>query len=269
MPYMHALRSYMTVMLTTSNDEPYNLSCFPYPEFLKMAQSSVYGHVQTDNPGKEQVRLLVADQNRMNCQLLISALKRCSRIKVVACATGSEEIMSEVQANKPTVALISTTLREGSLSGFSVICELRTRYPTLRTVLLLESAERGLVVDAFRAGARGIFCREDSLNMLGKCIQTVHVGQIWASSDQLESVLEAFARVAPHRLTDANAKAPLSRREKEVAELVSSGLSNREIAQQLRLSEHTVKNYVFHIFEKLGISSRVELVLFARAKEHP
>ncbi|HKC72265.1 MAG TPA: LuxR C-terminal-related transcriptional regulator, partial [Terriglobales bacterium] len=56
-------------------------------------------------------------------------------------------------------------------------------------------------------------------------------------------------------------------REQQVAQLVSEGLSNREIAQQLKLSEHTIKNYLFHIFEKLGMSSRVELVLFARTLE--
>jgi DNA-binding NarL/FixJ family response regulator len=216
-----------------------------------------------------EVRLLVADENRMNCQLLISALKRCGRIRVVACATSSEQILSEIKATSPNVALISATLRDGSLSGFLVARELRTQCPEVRTILLVDSPERGWVIDAFRAGAKGVFCREDSLTLLSKCIQTVHLGQIWANSTQLESVLDAFARVAPPRLVETNGRATLSKREQEVAELVSAGLSNRDIAQQLKLSEHTVKNYLFHIFEKLGITTRVELVLFARAQEYP
>jgi two-component system, NarL family, nitrate/nitrite response regulator NarL len=219
------------------------------------------------NNRADHVRLLVADENRMNCQLLISALKRSSRIRVVSCATDSEQILTEVESTNPNVALISATLRDGSLAGFMVVRELRTQFPDLRSVLLMDSGERGWVIDAFRVGAKGIFCREDSLTSLPKCIHTVHAGQIWASSGQIESVLEAFARVAPPRFAEGHGRAPLSKREREVAELVSEGLSNREIAQQLKLSEHTVKNYLFHTFEKLAITSRLELVLFARSME--
>lgn len=215
------------------------------------------------------VRLLVADESRMNCQLLIAALRRYRRIRVVARATTSEQVIAEVQASHPSVALISAALQDGSLSGFSVARDLRVQFPELRIILLLDSAERSLVIDSFRAGAKGIFCREDSLNSLCKCIETVHAGQIWANSSQLESVLNAFVRVAPPRLIEANGQIPLSKREQEVAQLVSEGHSNREIAQQLKLSEHTVKNYLFHIFEKLGMSSRVELVLYARTLDKP
>ena len=222
---------------------------------------------EAKNHRSPTVRLLVADGNRMNCQLLITALQRCRRIEVVARATNSEQIMSGARTNRPTAALISAALQDGSLSGFSAVRELRAQSPEIRTILLLDSAEPGLVIDAFRTGAKGIFCREDSLSSLCRCIEAVHAGQIWANSMQLESVLEAFARVAPPRLIEASGKAPLSKREQQVAQLVSEGLSNREIAQQLNLSEHTVKNYLFHIFEKLGMSSRVELVLYARTLE--
>jgi DNA-binding NarL/FixJ family response regulator len=94
------------------------------------------------------------------------------------------------------------------------------------------------------------------------------MGQTWASSEQIGSVLDAFARVAPPVLTD-KAKAPLSRREREVAELVAEGFSNREISAQLGLSQHTIKNYLFHIYEKLGMSSRVDLVLYIRSVDRP
>ena len=220
--------------------------------------------LSASSPSK--VHLLVADENRMNCQLLIAALTRCRQLHVVARATTSEQVLSEIAAANPNVALISANLQDGSRAGFTVVRELRSRFPNVRTVLLLDSGERGWVIDAFRAGVKGVFCREDSLHLLCKCIQTVHLGQIWANSNQLESVLEAFARVAPPGLLESSGKTLLSRREQEVAELVAHGFSNREIAQRLRLSEHTVKNYLFHIFEKLGMSSRVELLLYARAQ---
>lgn len=214
---------------------------------------------------RDTVHLLVADENPMNCQLLMGALRRCRWIKVVARATRSTEALEEVRKNRPNMALVSASLQDGSLTGFSVVRELRALYPQVRTILVLDSAEPGWVIDAFRAGAKGIFSRQDPLDTLTKCIQCVHRGQIWASSSQLESVLEAFARVAPPLLIENGDKQPLSKRELEVAELVAEGLSNRQISQQLGLSEHTIKNYLFHIFEKLGMSSRVELVLYARS----
>jgi two-component system, NarL family, nitrate/nitrite response regulator NarL len=210
------------------------------------------------------IRLIVADQNLMNCQLLVGALRRCRRIEVVARATSSEQILAEAKASQPSVALIGANLQEGSLAGFEVVHRLRNLHPEIRAVLLLDSADRSSVVDAFRAGARGVFSRDDSLGTLCRCIQNVHAGQTWASSEQIEAVLEAFARIAPLLLPD-KAKIPLSRREREVAKLVAEGLSNREISGQLRLSQHTVKNYLFQIYGKLGMSSRVDLVLHVRS----
>ena len=131
-------------------------------------------------------------------------------------------------------------------------------------MLLLDSADRASVIDAFRAGAKGIFSRDESLATLCRCIQNVHAGQTWASSEQIEAVLEVFARIAPLLLPD-KAKIPLSAREHEVAKLVAEGLSNREISAQLKLSQHTIKNYLFHIYGKLGMSSRVDLVLHVRS----
>jgi two-component system, NarL family, nitrate/nitrite response regulator NarL len=235
-----------------------------------MAQKQVIqaGHaIGNAEPRSDVARLLVADQSLMNCQLLVGALRRCRRIEIVARATSSDQLLTEVQATRPSVALISAHLQEGSLAGFAIVRRLRSLHPGVRAILLLDSAERGWVIDAFRAGAKGIFCREDPLGSLCKCVQSVHMGQTWASSQQIADVLDAFARVAPPTLTDARTKVALSRREQEVAELIAEGLSNRDVSIQLGLSEHTVKNYLFHIFEKLGISSRLELVLYSRSLE--
>ena len=214
------------------------------------------------------IRLIVADQNLMNCQLLVGALRRCRRIEVVARATSSEQILAEAKTRQPSVALIAANLQDGSLTGFEVVRRLRNLHPEIRAVLLLDSADRASVIDAFRAGAKGIFSRDDSLGMLCRCIQSVHAGETWASSEQIEAVLEVFARIAPLLLPD-KAKIPLSRREREVAELVAEGLSNREISAQLRLSQHTIKNYLFQIYGKLGMSSRVDLVLHVRSVDRP
>jgi DNA-binding NarL/FixJ family response regulator len=98
---------------------------------------------------------------------------------------------------------------------------------------------------------------------LARCIQCVSEGQIWANSRELRYLLEALGEALPLRVIDARGAALLSRRELEVVRCVAEGLSNREIAQRLGLTEHTVKNYLFRIFDKLGVSKRVEVVLYA------
>ena len=105
-------------------------------------------------------------------------------------------------------------------------------------------------------------------NELCKCIHSVHKGQIWGSSHEMEYILEELAASRRLRLVDARGKQILSKREEEVAALVTDGLTNREVADRLRLSECTVKNYIFKIFEKLGISTRVELVLYMLGQSH-
>jgi DNA-binding NarL/FixJ family response regulator len=94
-------------------------------------------------------------------------------------------------------------------------------------------------------------------------VRIVHAGQIWANAEEIEFVFRAFAEAPVTRLVGADGEVLLSAREQQVVRFVVEGLNNREIAAQLELSEHTIKNYIFHIFNKLGISSRVELVLYA------
>jgi len=94
-------------------------------------------------------------------------------------------------------------------------------------------------------------------------LSSVHQGQVWANSSELRYLLEALRESEPMRLVDSRGEAILSKREQDVVRCVAEGLSNREIASRLKLTEHTVKNYLFRIFDKLGVSSRVEVVLYA------
>jgi DNA-binding NarL/FixJ family response regulator len=134
--------------------------------------------------------------------------------------------------------------------------------------MLLDASERTPVIEAFRCGARGVFCRTEPLKLLAKSIRCVHEGQIWASSSELQFLLEAVAEPVPMSFLSANGDALLSTRELDVVRCVAEGLSNREIAQRLTLREHTVKNYLFRIFDKLGVSSRVEVVLYALGSQN-
>lgn len=136
-------------------------------------------------------------------------------------------------------------------------------HPEIRKVLLVESFDRELVVNAFRSGVRGIFCIADSnLRLLYKCLLRVADGQIWANTEQLNYIVKLMSEVPSLRVLNSRGDNLLTPREEPVVALVAEGLGNRQIARELNLSEHTIKTYLFRIFEKLGISSRVELVLY-------
>jgi DNA-binding NarL/FixJ family response regulator len=120
-----------------------------------------------------------------------------------------------------------------------------------------------MVVEAFRAGASGIFSRDQSSELLCKCIHAVHQGQVWASSKQLRFVIEALGPSLPAKPLWKRTPGLLTKREEGVVDLVAEGLTNRDISRQLNLSEHTVRNYLFRIFNKVGSSNRLELALYA------
>ena len=215
-------------------------------------------------PKRDSISVLIANPHSLARELLIGALKRHRHFQAVDSATTSREVLDAVKAVNPDVVLITATLADGPLSGFGALRQIRESYPDVKSVILLNAPESNLVVDAFRAGARGVFfLSESSFKSLCRCVEQVYAGQVWASSAELSEVMDAFTQLAPMRVVNADGMSLLTKREEDVVRLLAEGLQNREIARELKLSEHTVKNYLFHIFDKLGVSSRVELVLYA------
>ena len=220
----------------------------------------------TQRSSSQSIRVAVADATRMNSQLIVGALKRChSNFEVRALASNSLRRLSRTaQDYQPDVVVISAQLEDGPLTGFKFLHQLRASESKTPTVMLLDSTERDLVVDAFRAGARGVFCRGYSFKALPKCIRRVHEGQVWVNNVELEFLLELVISLRPMQArNNTGGMALLTPRERDVVRLAAEGMRNQEISVRLNLSEHTVRNYLFRIFEKLGISSRVELVLYA------
>lgn len=223
----------------------------------------------TSFPLQDRIRVFAADNTSMNTQLLAEALGRDGQFALATPAASGAEILSAIKRERSHVALISARQGNDGRGGFGLSREIRSASPTTRVIMLLDASERALVVDAFRSGARGVFSRTEPLKLLAKSIRCVHEGQIWASSTELQFLLEAMAEPAPMSFVSANGDALLSARELDVVRCVAEGLSNREIAQRLSLREHTVKNYLFRIFDKLGVSSRVEVVLYALGNQAP
>lgn len=216
----------------------------------------------------QRIHVLVAEADPMGSQLIAGALKRCrNQFDIVALTSNSSDAILKLNEHKPDVAVISAELQDGPLMGFRVLNELRIAQFKTATIMLLRDSERDLVIDAFRSGARGVFSRVQSFKALSKCIRIVHKGEVWASHGDLEFVLEALTHLKPFQVVSAHGLLLLTKREEDVVRLVAEGMRNLEIAQRLNVTEHTVRNYLFRIFEKLGVSSRVELVLYAFSKQ--
>jgi len=210
----------------------------------------------------DRIKVLAAESTRMNSQLLAEALTQDCRLEVMGIEPKPASILAAVAQQKSNVVLISSTMEDSGTQGFELIRQISATYPATRIILLMDTCHPAAVVQAFRCGAHGIFSRTESSKSLAKSICSVHHGQVWANSVELQYVIEALRTPEPMRLLDSVGEPILSKREQDVVRCVAEGLSNREIANRLGLTEHTVKNYLFRIFDKLGVSSRVEVVLY-------
>jgi DNA-binding NarL/FixJ family response regulator len=218
----------------------------------------------TPAAGSAAIAVLIADSNRMQAQLLTSALRRRSEFRVSTCPVDIASILQAVAHTPARVVVLSLNHSVNIASQMAAMRRVHFSHPAVAKVLLVESYDRELVVSAFRSGARGIFCISDAhFRLLCRCIQRVAGGQIWANTEQMTFLLDLVSEVPSLRVVNSRGREILTPREEQVVALVAEGLSNRAIARELNLSEHTIKKYLFRIFDKLGISSRVELVLYA------
>jgi len=208
--------------------------------------------------------VLIADSNRMQSQLLTSALRRHSEFHITTCHMDMISIFQSVAMRLPRIALLSLGAPAEIPETITTLRRFHLSYPEISKILLVDTCDRELVVSAFRSGARGIFPVTDaSLRMLCRCLLRVAAGQIWASTEHLNYILDLISEVPSLRVLNASGTSLLTPREEQVVALVAEGLGNREIAGELNLSQHTIKKYLNRIFDKLGISTRVELVLYA------
>jgi DNA-binding NarL/FixJ family response regulator len=222
--------------------------------------------MESESPPPTNV--IVFEATEMGCQLFSHVLNRSSYgVKVLGYSISTQDLDANL-ARTADVALISADLKDGPGSGFSVLRSLHRYKSTLQCVMLIDHDDPRLIVEAFRCGAAGVCEREDSCETLCKCIYQVHRGQIWANSQQLHYLLQAFAAESPRLNRRLREQVPLTRREEEIVSLVIAGQRNRDIAQHLNLSEHTVKNHLSRVFEKLCVSSRSELIAFPVRQKH-
>jgi DNA-binding NarL/FixJ family response regulator len=208
---------------------------------------------------KKPIRVLIADDHAIFRDGLRKLLENEDDISIVGEASNGNQAVQLLSKLKPDILLLD--LRMPDKDGLSVLEEVNFDSMNTRVIVLTATEDDREVVRAVRLGARGIVLKDSATDLLIKSIRTVYAGEIWLDKKKTSDVIEAFkksAEAGPRR-----EKPLLSDREKEIVQLVAQGFRNREIGEKLFISEQTVKNHLHNIFDKLGVSDRLELALYA------
>jgi len=204
-------------------------------------------------------RVIVYDSSSLQSELLTTALESLQLGFEIKSVNNPESMVDLLSTDPNWVVVISDTSMNSS--SVSLAKHLRARFHGLPFVFLLQEGRGDRVIEAFRTGARGIVYSNESLSQLADCIIHVYKGDVWVRGVDLGLILDGLLKPSV-RVTDVTRRTLLSPREEEISRLVAEGMSNREVARALKISESTVKNSLFHVFEKLGISNRVELARY-------
>ena len=210
------------------------------------------------------VSIVIIGTSAITSDLLTHALMRHPGFVVSGCSRSIDEAVCIVTSKRPDIALINASEESGIFSAIGMLNEFVKIKSPVRSIVLSPQLTPENTVSYFRAQARGLVSSVDTdFAVLCKCIGCVSAGQVWANSEQLDHLITSLVPARERKVVNSNGQAILSCREQEVLQLLSEGLSNRELASALKLSEHTVKNHLFHIFDKLGVSTRMEAALYS------
>jgi two-component system, NarL family, nitrate/nitrite response regulator NarL len=212
------------------------------------------------------LRVFISDRDSMGSDLLASALTLHPRCEAVAIEQSN--LLQALATSEVDLVVIGVGLNSKSESGFDLANAVCRAYPNIYVVILLNETTHVFVINAFRSGARGVFSRQLSMTDFLECVEQVGKGMIWVGRDETSALLEAFKSIPAPNILSATSSPALTDRELQVVQGAAKGKTNKTIASELRLSEHTVKNYLFRAFDKLGVSSRVELLFYLTIRGH-
>jgi DNA-binding NarL/FixJ family response regulator len=215
-------------------------------------------------PQKQRIRIVIADDHPIFRDGLRKLLSLEEDFEVVGEANDGPEVLRLLDELEPDILLLD--LRMPGLDGLSVLQRLQLARKRTRIIVLTASEDKNEFVQAMKFGCSGIVLKQTATELLMKSIRKVHAGEIWLDSYTTAAVMRQFASVpdpAPAGDRRGRGRSPLSQREREIVALVAQGYKNKEIAEKMFISEQTVKNHLHNIFDKLGVSDRLELALYA------
>jgi DNA-binding NarL/FixJ family response regulator len=217
---------------------------------------------------KQKIRIVVADDHPIFRDGLCKLLALEEDFEVVAQASDGRQVLEVIQQLEPDILLLD--LKMPGLDGLATLQRLQAAKNKTRVIVLTASDDKNEFVQAMKLGTSGIVLKQTATELLIKSIRKVHAGEIWLDSHTTAAVIRQFVAndepPAPAQVQSAprdRERSPLSQREREIVALVAQGFKNKEMAEKMFISEQTVKNHLHNIFDKLGVSDRLELALYA------
>lgn len=209
------------------------------------------------------IRVLIADNHPLVLEGFRRLISLENDIEITAEATDAEVLASLAEQAQPDVIMLE--LHMLGVDAMSAIEQIQRLSPRAKIVIFTGFEDRDKFVRAMRLGVAGVVLKTAPPQLVLKSIRKVHAGEVWLDSQTTAAVMQRFASSAPadqHAVQREHDRTLLSKREHEVVLLVAQGYRNKEIAERMFISEQTVKNHLHNVFDKLGVSDRLELALY-------
>jgi DNA-binding NarL/FixJ family response regulator len=224
-------------------------------------EDSAAAEASPDKP----IRILIADDHPIFRDGLKQLLVLEKDFEVVGEAGHGDDVLPAVERHHPDILLLD--LKMPGTHGLAILQKMQAAPSQTKVIVLTASEDKNEFVQAMKLGTSGIVLKQSATELLLKSIRKVHAGEIWLDSHTTAAVIRQFASGEELRLPPTNGRTrerlPLSQREREIVTLVAQGFKNKEMAEKMFISEQTVKNHLHNIFDKLGVSDRLELALYA------
>ncbi|HEY7096536.1 MAG TPA: response regulator transcription factor [Terriglobales bacterium] len=217
-----------------------------------------------DNRRGQPIRIIIADDHPIFRDGLRRLLEAESDLKVIGEACDGSEAVRMARQHKPDILLLDLAMPK--TPGLEALREMSTAsgVNSVRVILLTAAAEKNQIVEALQLGARGVVLKDSATQLLLKSIHTVMSGEYWVGRESVSNLVQYLRTLVQSSGEEAKQKKfGLTPRELEIVSAVVAGYSNKEIAEYFKISEDTVKHHLSNIFDKLGVSTRLELALFA------
>src|SRR5436190_4937714 len=231
---------------------------------METQTSAIHNNSDEGEKKKGTVRIVIADDHPIVRDGLKKLLTLEEDVQVVGEACDGCEVLDKVQELDPDVLLLD--LRMPNLDGLSALQALQQTNKRTRVIILTASEDKNEFVQAMKLGCSGIVLKQTAPDLIVKSIRKVNSGEIWLDSLTTAAVMRQFStglESAGGGGGKGRERSPLSAREREIVALVAQGYKNKEMAEKMFISEQTVKNHLHNIFDKLGVSDRLELALYA------
>jgi two-component system, NarL family, nitrate/nitrite response regulator NarL len=210
------------------------------------------------------IRILIADDHPIFRDGLRRLLETEPGLKVVGEASDGADAIKLARQLRPDLLLLDLAMPR--MPGLEALKELSSGEGSgpLRIILLTAAAEKHQIVEALQLGARGVVLKDSATQLLMRAIRTVMAGEYWVGREPVSNLVLYLRSLVHSTAQEAKQKKfGLTPRELEIVSAVVAGFANKEIAAHFKISEDTVKHHLSNIFDKLGVSTRLELALFA------